>query len=95
MYNRVTHLKTPPVRMADAAGDYSIVALLRYVSALSKRYSKWRAGRKAAKDLMALPDYLLKDIGISRSQIGTATRKRENREHRMAALPLAAFRIRG
>jgi uncharacterized protein YjiS (DUF1127 family) len=41
---------------------------------LLKRIKHWRRSRQAERDLMALDDRLLKDIGISRADIPQAVR---------------------
>ncbi|MDH4441004.1 MAG: DUF1127 domain-containing protein [Rhizobium sp.] len=38
------------------------------------RFIRWRQRRQAAEWLRSMPDYLLKDIGISRGEIGHAAR---------------------
>lgn len=40
------------------------------------RFIRWRQRRKSAEWLRSMPDYLLKDIGISRGEIEQATRSR-------------------
>ncbi len=50
--------------------------LLLVLAIMAKRFLRRRAERIAVRQLYALPDRTLKDIGISRSQIAAAVRRR-------------------
>ena len=43
-----------------------------------ERFQKWRRTRKAIRDLSRFSDGMLKDIGITRSDIGDAVRHGRN-----------------
>ncbi|TXL69136.1 DUF1127 domain-containing protein [Vineibacter terrae] len=50
--------------------------LVLVLAIMAKRFLRRRAERIAVRQLYALPDRTLKDIGISRSQIAAAARRR-------------------
>ena len=53
---------------------------------MARAFGKWRAVRRAERELHALDDRTLKDIGIARSEIHSAARER-----RSGLRPLLAF----
>jgi uncharacterized protein YjiS (DUF1127 family) len=55
------------------------------------RYIRHRAIRRAEKELMGLDDRMLRDIGLSRSEIGSAVRNPEQERLNGAMPPLAWF----
>ncbi|HEX2888695.1 DUF1127 domain-containing protein [Vineibacter terrae] len=69
--------------MSIAVADMSIrvprarrTRLVLALAIVAKRFLRRRAERIAVRQLYALPDRTLKDIGISRSQIDAAARLR-------------------
>ena len=59
-------IQPQPARLAQAVRLYlNVTALLR----------KWYVNRATRKQLMGLPDFMLKDVGISRSQAEQEYRK--------------------
>lgn len=95
MFYHVIRLKMPPAGLAGKRGSHPALNFFRYVAGLGGRYSKWQARRKAADELMALPDYLLTDIGISRFQIDAAVWGSKGRSPVETASRPAALHIRG
>ena len=53
---------------------------------MARAFGKWRAVRRAERELRALDDRTLKDIGIARSEIHSAVRERQ-----CAPFPLLPF----
>jgi len=51
----------------------------RLVAELAAAWRRWSRRRRAAETLYSLPDYYLKDLGISRSEIEGAVRGDFNR----------------
>jgi uncharacterized protein YjiS (DUF1127 family) len=49
------------------------------------KYGKWRRTRRAERELLALDDRLLKDIGICRTEIPSAVRGEPQRVYELAA----------
>jgi uncharacterized protein YjiS (DUF1127 family) len=45
---------------------------------MARAFGKWRAVRRAERELYALDDRTLKDIGIARSEIHSAVRERQS-----------------
>ena len=62
--------------------DFHLPALRQAVRA----FRKWRAVRRAERELHALDDRTLKDMGIARSEIPSAVRERQS-----SPLPLLPF----
>lgn len=62
--------------------DFHLPALRHAAGA----FRKWRAVCRAERELYALDDRMLKDIGIARSEIHTAVRERQS-----GPLPLLPF----
>lgn len=53
--------------------DFNLPALRH----MTRAFGKWRAVRRAERELYALDDRMLKDIGIARSEIHSAVRERQ------------------
>ncbi len=53
---------------------------------MARAFREWRAVRRAERELHALDDRVLKDIGIARSEIHSAVRDRQS-----GPLPLLPF----
>jgi uncharacterized protein YjiS (DUF1127 family) len=45
---------------------------------MARAFGKWRAVRRAERELYALDDRMLKDIGIARSEIHSVVRDRQS-----------------
>ncbi|MGF9694489.1 DUF1127 domain-containing protein [Rhizobium sp. 0TCS1.26] len=73
MHYQVIHTKKHLNGFQELQRLSPIVILMRYLAIRSRRWSRWQARKRASQQLMSLPDYLLKDIGISRSQIHSVT----------------------
>jgi uncharacterized protein YjiS (DUF1127 family) len=58
--------------MAASAMRTAVAALKRAAVALWRRYEAWRREQAAVGELMALDERMLKDIGLSRTEIRTA-----------------------
>ena len=59
-----------------------LTVILRGVLA---NYGKWRRTRRAERELLALDDRLLKDIGLCRTEIPTAVRGKPPSVYQLAA----------
>lgn len=72
MIRSFTHLVTrPECRSHDAGQKMDLVT----------RFIRWRKRRNDMEVMLRLPDYLLKDIGISRAEIENAARGRFEGKH--------------
>lgn len=61
-----------PLRTSVLRRSLPGLSLLRAVRKATAAFVAYRAFRRAESDLMALDDHALKDIGLDRSEIGSA-----------------------
>jgi uncharacterized protein YjiS (DUF1127 family) len=66
--------------------------LYRLFKALTERYEDWRRREQAYRELSALDDRSLADIGISRSEIPYALAHRVERAVPPSGAPIRGFR---
>jgi uncharacterized protein YjiS (DUF1127 family) len=64
----------------------------RLFKALAERYEDWRQREQAYRELSALDDRSLADIGISRSEIPYILTRRTDRSVPPAGAPIRGFR---
>ncbi len=65
----IRHAKSDHAGFVEMQAKQEIRSPFHYARALARRLLRWHNRRKGIADLTALPDYMLKDIGISRSEI--------------------------
>jgi uncharacterized protein YjiS (DUF1127 family) len=73
MQYQIIHTKKHPNGFVELHRLSPMLVLFRYLAIRWHRWSRWQTRKRASQQLMSLPDYLLKDIGISRSQIHSVT----------------------
>lgn len=69
MYPKATDRKAIPMSSPNGQLGLRIRMPLEYAFELCQQWLDRQTKKKAEDDLMAMPDYLLKDMGISRGQI--------------------------